>query len=565
VDFPKRSVKHRKNSLALSGGSVNYARQQDKPFRVMVAFVAAMVVLTLAGVAVPAQAQTFTFFSFTGQPGPGFAAGFALGRDGNLYASSYYGGANNLGGIFKITPSGTITTFYSLTSADGGSCYAGLLLGSDGNFYGACTGGNSGDGFLFKLTPGGIFTTLHTFTGTDGSRPSLYLEGTDGNYYGCTYSGGINSDGTVFKMTPAGSLTTIYSFSSASWGCSGLIQGENGNFYGVTDSVSVLFKLTPAGVFTVLHTFTGSTTDGETPSGLAQGTDGNFYGAAEFGGAYGEGVIYKMTPAGIVTILHSFDVTTDLGENPSSSLVQAANGNFYGVATDCNYGGCPAPGNIFEITPSGTYTTLHAFEIVSGAYPEGAFPEGFTVDPNGTVYGVTNQGGSTGNGVFYRLTTTLKPFVSLVTTSGREGAKIGILGHGFSSASVVGFGGTEATTIVLSGTTFITATVPAGALTGEVTVATGAKTLTSNTTFRVTPTISSFTPPSRPVGTVVTINGTGLTQATKVSFNGTSVIPTLVSDIEITATVPTGATTGKIVVTTKGGSAASKTDFTVTQ
>jgi hypothetical protein len=168
-----------------------------------------------------------------------------------------------------------------------------------------------------------------------------------------------------------------------------------------------------------------------------------------------------------------------------------------------------------------------------------------------------------GCGTVYSLDIGAKAFASLVSTSGKEGAKIGILGQGFSSASVVKFGGVEAATIQRSGATFLNATVPAGALTGKVTVTTGAKTLSSPEAFKVKPTSSSFAPPSGPAGTVVTINGTGLMQATRVAFNGTSASFTVVSDIEITATVPTGATTGKIVVTTKGGSTASAASFTV--
>jgi hypothetical protein len=150
-----------------------------------------------------------------------------------------------------------------------------------------------------------------------------------------------------------------------------------------------------------------------------------------------------------------------------------------------------------------------------------------------------------------------------VSISGKEGAKVGILGQGFTSASVVKFGGTASTTKTLTGSTFIMATVPAGALTGTVTVTTGTKTLTAPKQFKVTPTLVSFSPPSGPVGTVVTITGTGLTQATKVTFNQVSASFTVNSDTQITATVPATATTGKIAVTTKGGTASSTTSFTV--
>jgi len=187
------------------------------------------------------------------------------------------------------------------------------------------------------------------------------------------------------------------------------------------------------------------------------------------------------------------------------------------------------------------------------------------------LYGDTFKGGklticgTPGCGVVYSLDMGLKPFVSLVSTSGKEGVKIGILGRGFKTTSVVAFGGVEATSIKLGSATFITATVPVGALTGSVTVTTGSTELTSNTKFRVTPTFPSFSPNSGPVGTPVVLTGTGLTQTTKVTFGGVKATNVTVnSDSQITVYVPTGAKTGKIVITTKGGAAKSKTDFTVT-
>jgi len=223
-------------------------------------------------------------------------------------------------------------------------------------------------------------------------------------------------------------------------------------------------------------------------------------------------------------------------------------------------------GTIFEFTPGATtpLTTLYSF-CAQPACADGSQPYGGLVqDTNGTFYGTTFGGGVHGDGTIFSLSVGLGPFVETKTTFGKEQAKIGILGQGFGSSSAVKFGGVEATSVTRMGTTFINATVPSDALTGPVTVTTTLGTLTSNTTFNVTPTISSFNPPTGPVGTTVTINGTGLLQATKVTFfNRKSVKTSVISDTEITATVPTGATTGKIAVTTKGGSASSTTNFTV--
>jgi hypothetical protein len=239
--------------------------------------------------------------------------------------------------------------------------------------------------------------------------------------------------------------------------------------------------------------------------------------------------------------------------------MQATDGNFYGVNSGCSEFSCGTYNDLFKMTPSGTLTVLEEFVLPGGVFPY--WP--LTQNTNGTLYAVLQQGDSVNGGELFSLNIGAAPFASLVSTSGKEGAKVGILGQGFSSSSVVKFDGVQATTITRTGTTFISATVTAAALTGSVTVTTGATTLTSSQTFKVKPTFTSFAPTSGPVGTAVTLTGTAFTQATKVTFNGKSASFTVNSDTQITATVPTGATTGKIAVTTKGGSATSTTSFTV--
>ena len=210
------------------------------------------------------------------------------------------------------------------------------------------------------------------------------------------------------------------------------------------------------------------------------------------------------------------------------------------------------------MSAAGVVTTLHGFDGTDGG---GAYA--LVQHTGGTLYGLTGNGGTSGYGTLFSLNISLKPFCLPLATSGEVGSKIGILGQEFSSSSVLSFGGTKATTIVRSGTTYITATVPAGALTGSVTVTTGTTTLTSPKIFKVLPTLTSFSPTSGPVGTSVTITGTGLTQTTKVTFAGKSATFTVISDTEVTADVPATAVTGKVTITTKGGSATGTTSFTV--
>jgi uncharacterized repeat protein (TIGR03803 family) len=538
---------------------------------VLAAFVTAMVVLTLAVAAVPAHAQTYTvLYDAPGTP-PGIslptAQAIAQGRDGNLYTTSPSGGTF-YGTSFKIAPLGTVTV---VNDAITGSPYSGVTLGTDGNFYGTnYDGGLDALGQVYKVTPAGVLTTLHNFINSDGYYPqSAPIEATNGKFYGTTPYSNNSLTSTVYSITSSGTFSTVHTFTNAEGQnvVAGLVQGTDGSFYGVAQTQGAngygsIFKMTATGTVTVLHNF--SSTDGAEPTKpLIQASDGNLYGSTIYGGSAGAGVIFKITPNGTYTVLHNLTSATD-GYQPNASLVQATDGKLYGVTT---LGGPLSGGTIYSITTTGTFTVLYSFDatnVTNGYEPASPLRQ----NTNGKFYSDTFYGGTStycsgGCGVIYSLDMGLGAFVSLASTSGKEGAKIGIFGQGFSASSVVKFGGTQATTVTRSGTTYLTATVPGAALTGSVTVTTGATTLTSQRTFKVTPTFISFTPPSGPVGTLVTITGTALTQATKVTFNGKSASFTVNSDAQITATVPSGATTGKIAVLTKGGSASSTTSFTV--
>jgi len=551
---------------------MNYVQQQDRLSRMIAAFAAAILLLTLAGAAVPAQAQTYTdLHDFN--PGAGdpdlsqFTGLFPQGWDGSLYSLARNGGTSSDGTVYGITLSGTPTVLHSFDGTDGNVPYYGLTLGTDGNFYGAATeGGSANAGTIFKITPTGTFTLLYNFNGrTDGGGPfGPPVEASNGDFYGVTtgnVGGSPVNPSTFYKITPSGTFTTVHTLTSAQGvSCANAVLGSDGNFYGSCNGGGAnndgsLFKITPTGTLTVLHSF--DATDGFDPTCVCrvQATDGNFYGVTYQGGTSGVGVIYKLTTKGVYTVLHNFTGGAD-GGDPTAGLTQGPDGNLYGTAS---IGGSSKDGVIFKTTTAGVFTVLYNFDGTHGSSPQ----SNLTLDTDGVLYGNTDGGGADGAGVFFSFKVGFSPFAALNATSGKEGAKIGILGQGFSSSSVVKFGGTKATTIVHSGTTFITATVPAGALTGAVTVTTGTTTLTSTKTFDVLPTITSFAPESGPVGTSVTITGTGLKQTTKVTFDGKSAAFTVISDTEVKADVPTGATTGKIAVTTKGGSATSATSFTV--
>ena len=223
-------------------------------------------------------------------------------------------------------------------------------------------------------SPAQTFTTIYTFGYSDGAFPAGPLvQGRDGNLYGTTAHGGGQGFpcpdpygcGIVFKITPGGTLTTIYSFCSQT-DCSdgdspfaGLLRGTDGNFYGTTGGEEstpdgTVFKITPGGTLTTLHTFDGS--DGAQPGMLlVQATDGNFYGTTSAGGMSGNGTVFTITPEGALTTLTIFNGSNSVG---LSSLVQATDGNLYGTTSA---GGPTGSGTVFKLTPGGTLTTLYSF------------------------------------------------------------------------------------------------------------------------------------------------------------------------------------------------------------
>jgi uncharacterized repeat protein (TIGR03803 family) len=441
----------------------------------------------------PAYAQTFSvlynFGTNNGDPMfPSNSGITAQGRDGNLYSTTPVGGASSVGAAFKITPAGKLTVQYSFEGAVGDFPDSGLTLGTDGNFYGTTT---VGYGIVFRLTPSGNLTVLHAFVGSDGSDATAPpIQGLDGNFYGTTAAGGAGTlnSGTVYKLTKSGEFTSLYSFDFATSGetpSAPLVQGTDGNFYGTTNQAGLagdgtIFRITPAGELTLLYEFDG--TDGsESFAPLIQGSDGNFYGTATSGGSAGYGTVFRITPQGKLTVLHSFSRGND-GYILYGGLVQATDGNFYGTTAGQPPNSC---GTIFRITPKGRFSTLYNF----GQGGTGCGPEVTLIQhTDGALYGDTYMGGtgncSTGCGVFFRLNANLPPFVSLLSITGKVGKTIEILGQGFKGTTAVSFNGTSASFKVVSGT-YVTATVPKGATTGFVTVTTPKGKLTSNKKFRV--------------------------------------------------------------------------------
>jgi uncharacterized repeat protein (TIGR03803 family) len=487
------------------------------PRRASACRTACLLALICAVMGLASSAQTFksltTFDETTGYNPP---QGLVQGLDGNFYGTTEYGGLDEGGTIFKVTPGGNLTVLYNfcslLSCTDGSFPNAGLVLGTDGDFYGTTTtGGTSGNcngytgcGTVFKITRAGVLTTLCSFENSnDGSTPYAALtQGTDGNFYGTTQYGGSKGTGTIFKITPGGSLTTLHAFDGADGKLPGaLVQASDGNFYGTTaeggaNSEGTVYKLTPTGTFTTLYSFcqVSGCPDGYYPEArLVQETDGNLYGTTFDGAlsnyycASGCGTVFRITLQGILTTLHEF--AGPEGTNPAAPLIQATDGNFYGTAAaggDINgvcdsfaYFGC---GSIFKMTPAGKLTTSHLFSSLRGVGPDG-----MVQGTNGNFYGTTFQGGPGDYyGTVFTLSVGLAPFVESLPPYGVVGAAVRILGNNLTGTTSVTFNGTSATFTVVSSTQ-ISATVPAGAKNGTVQVVTPSGTLSSNVPFTVLP------------------------------------------------------------------------------
>ena len=387
--------------------------------------------------------------------------GLTLGTDGNFYGTTGWGGANSCGTnlgcgtIFKITPAGKLTTLYSFCSqpncVDGTNPEAVLLQGLDESMYGTTVaGGANGSGTVFKLTPSGI-TTLYSFCSqpncADGqsSYGGLILA-TDGNFYGTTGRGGANGGGTIFKLTEGGSFSTLYTFCSQP-GC----------------------------------------LDGAAPyGGLIQAADANLYGTT-LGGAncnllYGCGTIFRITLTGTLTSLYNFCQTSCLdGGSPWAGLLQATDGNLYGTTSD---GGLNDGGTIFNSTTDGILTTLYSFCGQGNCYDGENPTSGVLQATNGNIYGTTTRGGAYGVGTVYSLSAALGPFVETLRSFGDVGSKVLILGNNLTGTTSVAFNGVAASFTTVSKTEVKT-TVPQGATTGYVTVTMPTGVLTSNVPFRV--------------------------------------------------------------------------------
>ena len=384
------------------------------------------IVLSLTAAAA-SQAQTLnTVASFP--VAYGSPSGLFQASDGNFYGTAG-GPPSTPAVIFELTPSGTFMTLYTFPA---GVSVKTLFQGSDGNFYGtsspALVGANSDFGAFFEFSPGGVPLTLASFGGADGAGPAgNVVRAPNKNFYGTTVEGGVYDQtsqgfGTIFRISPLGALSAPFSFdgSNGASPAAGLIQGIDGNLYGTTEyggqgpancvnsainGCGTVFTVTTGGVWSLLYSFKGIA-DGAFPViPLVQGADGSFYGTTSAGGTTQYGTAFNITADGAFTLLHTF---TGLEPNQVTSLIQGTDGNLYGTTSDGGSSNCPGPsagtsgcGTIFQMTTSGTITTLYQFCSLSNC-ADGQSPVSLFEAQDGSFYGITSEGGANGLGTVFQ-------------------------------------------------------------------------------------------------------------------------------------------------------------------
>jgi len=265
-------------------------------------------------------------YHFSGMDGKYPEAGVVWDAAGNLFGTTLGGGdltcadGYGCGTVFQLDATGTLTTLHSFNGADGLNPNAVVVRDAAGNLYGTTFGGGAyGFGTVFKLEPTSALTVLYGFSNSpDGSGPIAGLiRDVSGNLYGTTYYGGIDTCsplgcGTVFKVDANGNETVLYRFTGGLDGSNpfaGLLQDAAGNLYGTTynggnvhchnesGGCGTVFKLDPVtGKFRVLHRFEGGTDGAHSAGGLISDGRGNLVGTTQAGGAYGQGTVFRISP-----------------------------------------------------------------------------------------------------------------------------------------------------------------------------------------------------------------------------------------------------------------------------
>ncbi len=330
--------------------------------------------------------------------------------DGGFLGTTSLGGAAAMGTVFKTSSKGQERVLHSFGggSTDGAASEASLIE-KNGALYGTTYSGGPNDaGVVFRISSAGTEKVLHAFgDGQDGRYPRAGLIYVNNMLYGTTYAGGTCATyggcGTIFAINPkTGAEHVLHSFGNGTDGAypyySGLALVKS-TLYGTTTlggkyGYGAVFSETLGGSERVRYSFKGEPDAANPYAGLIT-VKGTLYGTTEFGGKIGHGAVFSLSTAGAEHVLYSFS-TNNLqydAAQPSTSLIYV-NGTFYGTA---GYGGTAGDGAIYSVSLQGKEQVLHSF---SGAYQ--AFPSSL-LDANGALFGTTQFDGTNNDGNVFRL------------------------------------------------------------------------------------------------------------------------------------------------------------------
>jgi uncharacterized repeat protein (TIGR03803 family) len=367
--------------------------------------------LSAIGSAASATPTLTTLATFNSSNGAGVFGVVADGA-GNLYGTTYQGGANDQGTVFEVA-AGTraLSTLVNFNNSNGEYPSARLVLDTTGNLYGTTSGGGaSGAGTVFEVAAGTrTLSSLVTFNRSNGTAPNadLLLDGT-GNLYGTTsYDGGANASGTVFKVaagTHSFSTLATFNYINGEGPWAGVIADAAGNLYGTTrgggpNNAGTVFEVA-AGTHALSTLVTFVITNGVGPVGdLLADAAGNLYGTTEGGGANLDGTVFEVA-AGTHALSTLVTFTQSNGRFPRAGLIADAAGNLYGTTFE---GGANDDGTVFKVA-AGTHalSTLVTFNFTNGKNPQ----SGLIADASGNIYGTTGYGGASSVGTVFELTDT---------------------------------------------------------------------------------------------------------------------------------------------------------------
>jgi len=429
-----------------------------------IVFPSALVLLTALLAAQPQESNQGTLRVISNLPGYLSPGGLLEASPGLFFSDAYLATAGGV--VFTVTTKGSTTTITSFPS--GYDFISGIVGGPNGRFFSAVEyGPNAPNVFSVTATPGAKQYPPQTI------GPGLAQALPDGTFAGTGFDIATGAEYLV-NCNDEGAVTSFSEFPSGDRPLGAFIYATDGNYYGLDFGAAgpYVYRATPAGVLTSLHSFLNSAFKGLPPTPLLQGSDGDLYGAAPYGGANGTGLVYRLSLTGQYSVVYTFP------KGPAgfpTSLFQASDGNFYGTT----YGNTQDPHGhsvMFRLTTSGQYTQLYA-------WPASACYCTLLQGSDGKIYGVAENAAS-----FFvwegGLPKPAPQALFFTPSSGAAGTQVLIWGYNLLSPSV-SFNGVAAAKVTGSGPQYIRATVPAGATTGPITVTTPGGSYRTTTSFTV--------------------------------------------------------------------------------